>query len=98
MEQKRFVQITDEKLKNMETDALRSCIHNIARKVPEDKREKFLQLLEDSFSQNHYGKNDNQPKFKKIMNDDIVNKKLVEIKEFYTKVEDFELCLSATGE
>ncbi|OLN26076.1 hypothetical protein [Desulfosporosinus metallidurans] len=51
MNQKEFVGKSDEILNCMSIEELRRCLHNIARKTPENKRASFLQLLEDCHDQ-----------------------------------------------
>ena len=47
MNQKVFMQQSEKILDNMSREELRSCLYNIARKTPENKRKAFLQLLDD---------------------------------------------------
>jgi isopenicillin N synthase-like dioxygenase len=42
MNQKVFIEESDDMLNNMTTDELKSCLHNVARKMPENKRQAFI--------------------------------------------------------
>ncbi|OPZ94178.1 MAG: hypothetical protein BWY74_00768 [Firmicutes bacterium ADurb.Bin419] len=97
MNQKIFVQRSDEILEGMSVEELRSCLHNIARKTPENKREQFLQLLNDCCNQSDQKENGNKIQLKRLMSDEKVKGKLSEIKEVFVKIEDGKLCISANG-
>ena len=97
MNQKVFMQKTDEQLSKMNIEELRSCLHNIARKTPESKRASFLQLLED-FSDHDKSKGINEKfQYKRLMSDENVKDKLTDIKKTFVNIENGELCLSAQG-
>jgi len=58
--QKIFIQKSDAILNDMSMEELRSCVHSIARKTPEKKRESFLQLLNDCRNENDQSENGNE--------------------------------------
>lgn len=97
MNQKAFIQKSDKILNSMSMEELRRCLHHIARKTPESKRESFLQLLEDCYDQ--YNREDSKEKFqyKRLIPDEKVKEKLSDIKRIFTKIENGELCFSAQG-
>lgn len=97
MNQKVFIQKSDEILNRMSIEELKSCLHNIARKVPENKREPFLQMLDDYCNQNDRKEINAKIQFKKIIPDEKVKEKLTDIKEAFAKIENGELCLFAQG-
>jgi hypothetical protein len=97
MNQKVFVQKSDEILDIMSAEELRSCLHNIARKTPENKREAFLQLLNDCRNQSDRKENGKKNQLKSLIPDEKVKDKLSEIKEVFSKIEDGDLCLTAHG-
>ena len=97
MNQKEFVQKSDEVLNNMSTEELRSCLHSIARIMPESKKESFLQLLDDCRRQKAQKGNDRTFQYTKLMPDEKVKDKLTDIKEAFAKIENGDLCLSAQG-
>lgn len=97
MNQKVFTQKSDGILDSMSIEELRSCLHNIARKVSESKRETFLQLLDDCCNQNDRKENDKKFQYKRLIPDEKVKDKSTDIKEAFTKIENGELCLSAQG-
>ncbi|NSW92463.1 MAG: hypothetical protein HPY74_17700 [Firmicutes bacterium] len=97
MNYKIFIQKSDEILDSMSMEELRRCLHNIARKTPESKRESFLQLLEDYCDQD--GREDSKKKFqyKRLIPDEKVKEELRDIKRIFAKIKNGELCLSAQG-
>jgi len=97
MNQKVFIEKSDEIMNNMSLDELKKCLHNVARKTPENKREIFLQLLNDCYNQTEGKENNKKFQYKKIMSDEKVNNKLIEISSIFEKIENCELCLSAQG-
>ncbi|SFG92663.1 hypothetical protein SAMN05660649_03161 [Desulfotomaculum arcticum] len=99
MDQKEFVRKSDEILNCMSIEELRRCLHNIARKTPENKRASFLQLLEDCHDQDDREDSKYEDKFqyKRLIPDGKVKEKLNDIKRIFTKIENGELCLSAQG-
>lgn len=97
MNQKVFIQKSDEILNSMSIEELRRCLHNIARKTPESKRESFLQLLEDCSDQNVGVDSKEKFQFKRLIPDEKVKEKLSDIKRIFTKIENGELCLLAEG-
>ncbi len=97
MNQKEFVQKSGEILDSMSAEELRRCLHNIARKTPENKREAFLQLLNDCCNQSDKKENDNKIQLKRLIPDKKVKDKLSDIKEVFSKIKDGDLCLSAQG-
>jgi hypothetical protein len=97
MNQKEFVQKSNEMLDRMSMAELRSCLHNMARKIPESKREEFLQLLADCGQQNERKENNVKVQHKQLIPDDKVQGKLTEIKEVFSKIENGQLCLSTRG-
>ena len=97
MNQKVFIQKSDEILNSMSIEELRRCLHNIARKTPESKRESFLQLLEDCYDQNVGEDSKEKFQFKRLIPDEKVKEKLSDIKRIFTKIENGELCLLAEG-
>jgi len=97
LNQKEFIQKSDEILNNMGTEELRDCLHNIARKTHESKREEFFQMLYDSLRQNVQKESDKKLQYKKTIPDDVVNDRLTSFKEVFAKIEDGELAVSARG-
>lgn len=97
MNQKIFIQKSNEMLNSMSEEELRSCLHNIARKTPENKRESFLQFLEDSFGQDSQKGSKAKFQYKRLMTDERVKEKLCDIKRIFAKIENAELCISAQG-
>lgn len=97
MNQKVFIEKSDEILNRMSTEELRSCLHNIARITPESKRETFLQLLEDSCKQDHRENSKEKFQHKRLISDEKLKEKISEIKKMFTKIENGELFLSAQG-
>lgn len=97
MNQKVFIQKSDEMLNSMSEEELRSCLHNIARKTPENKRESFIQLLEDSFGQDSQKGSKAKPQYKRLMADEKVKEKLSDIKRIFAEIENADLCISAQG-
>jgi len=100
MDRKEFVRKSDELLNSMSIEELRGCLHNIARKTPENKRASFLQLLEDCYDQDDREDSKFEEKtfqYKKLIPDEKVKEKLSDIKRIFTKIENGELCLSAQG-
>lgn len=65
MNQKEFMQKSDGILNNMCNEELKNCLYSIARKMPENKREKFLQLLDDCCNQNEQKESDNKIRYKR---------------------------------
>ena len=99
MNQKEFVQKSDEMLKYMSIEELRKCLHNIARKTPEKKRASFLQLLEDCCNQNDREDNEREgtSRYKRLVPDEKVKEKLNDIKISFAQLQDGELFLLAQG-
>ena len=97
MNQKLFIQKSDEILDSMSIEELRRCLHNVARKTPEGKRESFLQLLEDCCDQDDQEDSKEKLQYKSLIPDEKVKEKLSDIKRIFTKMENGELCLSAQG-
>ena len=98
MNQKVFVQKSNEILNSMRTEELRNCLHNIARTTPESKREAFLQLLED-FCKHQNQRDNSKEKFQRkgLISDEKVKEKISEIVKVFAKIENGELGLSAQG-
>jgi len=97
MNQKVFIQKSDEMLNSMSEEELRNCLHNIARKTPENKRESFIQLLEDSFGQDSQKGSKAKLQYKRLMTDERVKEKLCDIKRIFAEIENADLCISAQG-
>ena len=99
MNQKEFVRESDEILNCMSIAELRRCLHNMARKTPENKRALFLQLLKDCYDQDERedSKNEETLQYKRLIPDEKVKEKLDDTKKIFTKIENGELCLSAQG-
>jgi len=97
MNQKVFIQKSEEMLNSMSKEELRYCLHNIARKTPENKRKPFIQLLEDSFGRGCQKGSKEKLQYKRLMTDGEVKEKLCEIKKFFTQIENADLCISAQG-
>ena len=97
MNQKEYIQKSDEILNSMDTEELRDCLHNIARKTPESRREEFFQLLYDCLRQNDQKESDKKFQYKKSIPDDAANDRLRYIKEVFAKIENGELSVSARG-
>lgn len=99
MDQKEFVRKSDEILNSMSMEKLRRCLHNIARKTPENKRASFLQLLEDCHDQDDRedSKYEGTFQYKRLIPDEKVKEKLSDIKRAFSKIENGELRLSAQG-
>lgn len=97
MNQREFIERSDKIIYNMNLGELRNSLHNVARKTPENKRELFLQLLNDSCNQLDDKENNEKTPYKKLMADEKVNNKLIEISNVFEKIENAELCLSAQG-
>ncbi|WP_425803241.1 hypothetical protein ACHOLT_17475 [Desulfitobacterium sp. Sab5] len=66
------------KLNGMSIEELRSCLHNMARKIPASKREEFLQLLDDCYDQDDRedSKYEETFQYKKLIPDEKVKEKL----------------------
>lgn len=97
MNQKEFIQRSDEILNSMSTDKLRRCLHNISRKTPETKRESFLQTLEDCCGQDDQKDSEAKVRYKKLMPDERVQERLSDIKSKFIEIENADLCISAQG-
>lgn len=97
MNQKVFIEKSDEIMNNMSLDELKKFLHNVARKTPENKRGAFLQLLNDCYNQSEGKENNEKFQYKKLMSDEKVDKKLIEISNTFERIENCELCLSAQG-
>ncbi|MGE5631884.1 MAG: hypothetical protein ACM3TR_12415 [Caulobacteraceae bacterium] len=97
MNQKVFIQKSDEILNSMSIEELRRCLHSIARKTPESNIASFLQLLEDCRGQDVREDNKVKLKYKRLIPDEKVKEKLSYIKKIFTIIENGELCLSAQG-
>lgn len=97
MNQKEFIEKSDEIMNNMSLPELRNCLHNVARKTPENKREAFLLLLNDCCNQIEVKENNEKLRYKKLMTDEKVNNKLIEISNIFEKIENRELCFSPQG-
>ncbi len=97
MNQKVFIQKSDEIMESMSMEELKSCLHNIARKTSESKREEFLQQLQDCRCQNSQRDTTKKSQYKRLISDEKVKEKLNEIKSGITKIQNGELCISAQG-
>lgn len=97
MNYKLFIEKSDEMLNGMTIDELKSCLHNIARKTPENKREAFIQLLNDCCCKNEKSSSHVKSGYKKLMSDEKVKNKMTEIINTFEKIENDELCFSARG-
>lgn len=95
LNQKEFTQKSDEILRNMGTEELRRCLDNITRKVPENKREMFLQLLDNCRDLGH--NEDGNNLHKRCISDEKVKETLTSINDAFTKVENGDLYISANG-
>lgn len=96
MNQKEFMQKVDELLGHMKVDELRNCLHQLARKTDESKRDSFLQLIEDC----SYDESESAPEkdqFKRLMSDEKVADCMADIMDKFEKIAEGELCLSARG-
>lgn len=95
MNQKEFTQKSNEILSIMGIEELRRCFNNVVRKVPENKRETFLQLLDNCSNQGH---NENGDKLhKRFISDEKVKETLISINNAFVKIEDGDLYISASG-
>jgi len=97
MNQKEFMQRADELIDKMDIDALRNCLHQLARMTLENKRESFLQLLEDCCCDDKTSDTNGRVQYRRVISDEKVKDKLKELKGFLTKIEDGEICISAHG-
>ncbi len=97
MNQKLFIQKSDEILNSMSLEELRRCMHNIARKTPESNRDTFLQLLKDSYNQDEREDSKEKFNYKRLIPEERVQQKLKEIKETFDKLENGELYITAQG-
>ncbi len=95
MNQNEFTQKSEEILNNMGMEELRHCLNEIIRKMPESKREKFLQLLDNCRNPGHY-ENGNKL-HKRFLSDEKIKEKMTDINNAFTKIEDGDLCISANG-
>jgi len=97
MNQKVFMQRADELLDKMDIHALRNCLHQLARKTLENKREPFIQLLEDCSCDDKTSDKNEKVRYRRVISDEKVKEKLRELKDILMKIEDGEICLSAHG-
>lgn len=98
-----FMQESDAIINDMSAEALRDCIRSMARKVPEKKREWFLQFISD-FRYDHvtchdhdYEGSHKKTEHKRLITDETVRAKLSEIMDSFTKIKEGELYFSAEG-
>lgn len=97
MNYKEFIQKSDEILNRMSGEGLKSCLHDIARKTPENKRDEIITLLNDSCRCNEHKEQCEKFYQKRLMPDNMVSDRLAKIREVFAKIEDNELCLYAEG-
>jgi len=97
MNQKLFIEKSDEMLNSMTIDELKSCLHNVARKTPENKRASFIQLLNDCCCKNEKCSSNVKIEYKRLMSDEKVKNKLTEIFNVFEDIKNGELCFSARG-
>ncbi len=97
MDQKDFLQKSDELINKMSIEQLNHCLHEIARKTNKNQRNEFLQILQDKFvdlSENRtldiY-----KPKLPQKMSDVEVMEKIYYFEETFRKIEEGELEFSA---
>lgn len=97
MNQKEFMQQIDKILNRMDKEDLKNCLHNIARKTSESKRDSFLQMIKDFCDHDKQKDINDKYQHKRLMSDKKVKEKLTDIKKAFEEIEDGELCLSAQG-
>lgn len=96
MNQKEFLQSVDDLLEHMSIAELRDCLHQLARKTDENKRDSFIQLIEDC----SYAESDSaheKDRYKRLMSDKKVTDRMADIMDKIVKIAEGELCLSARG-
>jgi predicted RNA-binding protein len=97
MNYKIFIEKTDEILSNMSMEELQNCVHAIARKTPEGKRDEFIQMLDSCYNKEIGKENAEKPMYIRRMKDEMVRDKLLHINNVFTKIRDGELFISASG-
>lgn len=97
MNYKVFIQKTDEIVNNMDIEELRNCIHTIARKIPETKRDEFFLHINDFHNQNDQDDILRKGICESLMNDKEVKNKVSEIYDIFNKISDRDVYISASG-
>lgn len=95
MNQKEFAQKSNEILSKMGIEELRHCLDNVVRKVPENKRETFLQLIDNCRNSRHNEKDDKL--HKRFIPDEKVEEMLTRINNAFIKIERGDLYISSSG-
>ncbi|WP_310603614.1 hypothetical protein [Anaerosporobacter sp.] len=95
MKQDTFLILVKQHLENMSKQKMKDCLLDMAEHIPEDKKQDFLQLLQNSLNLNQEESID--ASYKPRMSDQLVEEKRNELISWLDGMEEQELYLEADG-